>query len=119
MLIRNGESLGELIHDRRRNLGWSQKRLGERIGASRYWVGEVEKGKPTAEVGLVISALQALGMAIDVHSAVGVDKSQAQIENTTQSSSPAGTQERPTLTRGGKPLRASREVRRSGGADES
>jgi DNA-binding XRE family transcriptional regulator len=70
MLIRNANALGQLIRDRRRHLGWSQGTLAERIGASRFWVGAVERGKPSAEVGLVPSAIQALGMTVDVHSAV-------------------------------------------------
>jgi len=66
MLLRTPRDLGALIRDRRRKLGLDQRALAERIGVSRQWVVEIEKGKPRAELGLVLRALAAL----DVHLAV-------------------------------------------------
>lgn len=66
MLIRTPADLGALIRDRRRHRGMDQQTLARKIGASRQWVLEVEKGKPRAEVGLVLRALDALGVALSV-----------------------------------------------------
>lgn len=66
MVILTADELGLLLRARRRELGWDQQTLAARIGASRLWVVEFEKGKPRAEVGLVLRALAALGLRIDV-----------------------------------------------------
>jgi HTH-type transcriptional regulator / antitoxin HipB len=66
MLIRTALDLGALIRDRRRSLGLDQQSLAERIGTNRRWVIEVERGKPRAEVGLVLKALAALGLEVAI-----------------------------------------------------
>lgn len=55
-----------LLRHARRDHGWTQQDLAERIEASRHWIIHVERGKPTAEVGLVLKALSALGLACDI-----------------------------------------------------
>lgn len=62
MHIRTPTDLGVLIKDRRRSCGWDQQTLADKIGTSRQWVIEIERGKPRAEVGLVLRALNALGV---------------------------------------------------------
>lgn len=66
MLIRTPTDLGAVIRDRRRRRGLDQHTLATKIGVSRQWVVEVEKGKPRAEVGLVLRALDALGVALSI-----------------------------------------------------
>ena len=44
----------------------TQAELARSIGASRSWVFQMERGNPGAEVGLVLKALQALGLMMDV-----------------------------------------------------
>lgn len=65
MRIRSVRDLGALVRDRRRHHHLSQAELAARIGASRKWVVDFEQGKPTAEVGLVLKTLAALGIALD------------------------------------------------------
>ena len=61
MFIRTPRDLGAAIRDRRRRRrGWSQRELAEKVGASRQWVNEVEKGKTRTEIGLALRALDAL-----------------------------------------------------------
>jgi len=43
-----------------------QLELARRIGVSRLWVVEFERGKPRAEIGLVLRALTALDLRLDV-----------------------------------------------------
>lgn len=66
MLIRTPKDLGAVIRNRRRRSGLDQQALATKIGTSRQWVVEVEKGKPRAEVGLVLRALDALGVALSI-----------------------------------------------------
>ena len=64
MFIRTPLDLGAAIRDRRRRRGWSQRELAEKVGASRQWVNEVEKGKTRTEIGLVLRALDALDVTL-------------------------------------------------------
>lgn len=66
MLVRTVNDVGLLVRDRRKRLGLSQLELAKTIGVSRQWVIELEHGKPTAEVALVLRALAALGLQIDM-----------------------------------------------------
>lgn len=62
MHIRTPIDVGAVIRDRRRKLGLDQKSLAARVGVSRQWIVEVEKGKPRAEIGLVLRTADALGI---------------------------------------------------------
>ena len=64
MIVRNPAALGAVIRDRRRELGLEQRTLAEKVGVSRHWVIDVEKGKPGAEIGLVFRALRVLGIVL-------------------------------------------------------
>lgn len=66
MLIRTSADLGALIRDYRRRQGLDQQALAKKIGVSRQWVVEIEKGKPRAEVGLILRALDVLDVPISV-----------------------------------------------------
>lgn len=59
-------TIGEMVRDARTAAGLSQSELGQRIGASRFWVAQFEKGKPSAELGLALKAIQALGLSVRV-----------------------------------------------------
>jgi HTH-type transcriptional regulator/antitoxin HipB len=62
MQIRNAVDLGAAIRDRRRSLKLAQRQLAQRIGVTRQWIIDIEKGKPRAEIGLALRALDALGL---------------------------------------------------------
>ena len=63
MIVRNPTELGATIRDRRRRLRLPQHDLAAKVGVSRQWIIEVEKGKSGAEIGLVFRTLAALGIA--------------------------------------------------------
>ncbi|HEX4066935.1 MAG TPA: helix-turn-helix domain-containing protein [Acidobacteriaceae bacterium] len=70
MIIRTPVDLGALIRDRRKRLGMDQATLARTVGTSRKWLIEVEKGKPTAQIGLILRTLQALEITLtDGHEA--------------------------------------------------
>ena len=62
MRIRTPTDLGALIRDRRIKLGLDQRSLAQKIGVSRQWLVQVEKGKPRAEIGLLLRTIDALGV---------------------------------------------------------
>lgn len=66
MRIRTPIDLGAVIRDRRRKLQLDQKSLADNVGVSRQWIVEVEKGKPRAEIGLVLRTIEALGINLAV-----------------------------------------------------
>jgi putative transcriptional regulator len=65
MRVRNALSLGDLVHERRVQLGWSQGELAERMGVSRQWVNQFENGKGTAQLRLAFDALSVLGLVLE------------------------------------------------------
>jgi HTH-type transcriptional regulator/antitoxin HipB len=65
MRLRTPADLGAALRDRRKQLGLDQSTLAKRIGVSRQWVIGVERGHPRAAVGLVLRAIDALGIRLD------------------------------------------------------
>ncbi len=78
MFIRTPADLGAIIRERRRELGLGQAELAERIGVSRQWVIGVERGRARAELGLVLRALDVLGVRLNT----SADGSQAKTGTT-------------------------------------
>ena len=64
MRLRTSKDIGALIRQRRHELDLSQLELADRVGVSRQWVVDVERGKPRAEIGLVLRALDALDVGL-------------------------------------------------------
>lgn len=64
MILRTPADFGAAVRDRRKALGWNQGRLAATVGVTRQWIAEVEKGKPRAEVGLVLRTLAALDITL-------------------------------------------------------
>ena len=65
MLIRTPSDLGAVIRDRRKQLKLDQATFANRIGVSRQWVIQIERGRPRPELGLVLRALDALDIQLD------------------------------------------------------
>ena len=66
MRVRTATDLGAFIRERRVKLAMDQSDLAEKAGTSRKWIVEVEQGKPRAEIGLILRALKALGVSLDL-----------------------------------------------------
>lgn len=64
MKIVDTKSLGEVIRDRRKELKYTQAFLSEFTGLSVTFISDVERGKPTAEIGKIMNLLHILGMDI-------------------------------------------------------
>jgi HTH-type transcriptional regulator / antitoxin HipB len=66
MRIRTASELGAFIRERRVKLDLDQLALAKKAGTSRKWLIEVERGKPSAEMGLVLRTLKALDVRIEL-----------------------------------------------------
>lgn len=64
MYVRTSSTVGAAIRSRRRELKLDQERLAKKIGTTRQWVIAIEKGKDTAELGIVLRALAALDLQV-------------------------------------------------------
>lgn len=60
--LRRADDIAGLIRSRREALGLSQQALADRLTVSRKWVNEIEQGNSNAKLGLVLRALNELGI---------------------------------------------------------
>ena len=66
MQIRTPKDLGLLIRDQRKTRGWTQDVLAKRLDVSRLWIVQLEQGKATAQIGLVMRTLNELDVPMQV-----------------------------------------------------
>jgi len=66
MKITDSEKLGNIIRNRRKELNYTQAFLSEYTGLSISFISDVERGKPTVEIGKVIQLTSILGLDINV-----------------------------------------------------
>ncbi|MCU0672402.1 MAG: helix-turn-helix domain-containing protein [Myxococcota bacterium] len=66
MLARTPEDLGSLVREHRLARAMTQAQLAQAIGTSRQWVVDLERGKPTLALGLVLRAVTAVGLSLRV-----------------------------------------------------
>jgi len=68
MNIRNIEQLGALARTRRKQLNVTQKELAMTCGTGLRFIVDLEKGKPTCQIGKTLQVLKALGLMIEAGS---------------------------------------------------
>jgi y4mF family transcriptional regulator len=66
MKIKTTKQLGTSIRDRRQSLKITQKDLAMTSDTGIRFIIDVEKGKPTCQIGKILQLLQSLGMTVDV-----------------------------------------------------
>jgi y4mF family transcriptional regulator len=66
MRILEPADIGLFIRDYRRDKGLSQSDLAAAAGVSRRWLANLENGKSTVELALVLKTLTALDLALDI-----------------------------------------------------
>ncbi|MCB9990717.1 MAG: helix-turn-helix transcriptional regulator [Rhodospirillales bacterium] len=62
------EQIGTLVKQTRKAMGVTQKDLALTSGTGLRFIIELEKGKPTCQLGKVLTVMQTLGMKIDIYS---------------------------------------------------
>ena len=65
MKMKNTEQLGTAIRMRRKQLKITQKELAMTCGTGLRFIVDLEKGKPTCQIGKTLQVLQALGLALE------------------------------------------------------
>ncbi|MBU0718622.1 MAG: helix-turn-helix transcriptional regulator [Planctomycetes bacterium] len=71
MRVTTTAQLGAAIRARRRELGVTQKDLAMTCGTGLRFIIDVEKGKPTCQVGKMLQVLQTLGLELRVGASRG------------------------------------------------
>lgn len=64
--ISTTQQLGLMMRSRRKSLGLTLKRLAQLAGTSIRFLSELENGRSTARVGLVLHVLHTLSLDVDV-----------------------------------------------------
>jgi y4mF family transcriptional regulator len=65
MKMKTTEQIGTAIRTRRKQLKITQKELAMTCGTGLRFIVDLEKGKPTCQIGKTLQVLQALGLAIE------------------------------------------------------
>lgn len=65
MRVNDAHELGRYLRSQRLAAGLTQADLAQRAAVSRRWLYDLEAGKPTAEIGLVLKVVGALGLLLD------------------------------------------------------
>lgn len=65
MNLDDPKKLGELVQSLRKQMGFRQKDLALVSGSGLRFIVDLEKGKPTCQVGKVLNVLKMLGIRID------------------------------------------------------
>jgi y4mF family transcriptional regulator len=63
--VRSSRDVGLLIRARRTDKGWSQAELARSLGTTQRWISEIENGKATAEIGMVLRTLAMLDIRLE------------------------------------------------------
>lgn len=66
MTIQNTPQLGDAIRSMRKQLKVTQKDLAMTCGTGLRFVIDLEKGKPTCQIGKILQVLQALGLRVEL-----------------------------------------------------
>ena len=66
MSMNNPEQLGAAIRARRRELNVTQKDLAMTCGTGLRFIIDLEKGKPTCQIGKTLQVLHALGLKLQI-----------------------------------------------------
>lgn len=58
----NTETFGQRIRERRQQLGLSQSALADVVAVNRRVIGELERGKPSVQLGIALRVAEVLGL---------------------------------------------------------
>ena len=71
MIVKNPKELGHLVRDYRSRKKLSQANLAADVGVSRKWIIDLEAGKRTTDLSLVLRTLNVLGIELDARNRSG------------------------------------------------
>ncbi len=65
--VRTSEDLGKVIRQRRKAAKLTQKKAAALAGIGVRFLSELERGKPTSQIGKALKVAQLLGLEIQIH----------------------------------------------------
>lgn len=65
--IEDARALGEVIRQQRRRLKVTQKDLAMASGSGLRFIVDLEKGKPTCQLGKALEIVRVLGLKLEIH----------------------------------------------------
>jgi y4mF family transcriptional regulator len=65
--VANAQEIGQLVRQRRKQAGLTLKDAAGMAGVGVRFLSELERGKPTLQLGLAIQILQLFGLELHVH----------------------------------------------------
>jgi len=68
------EEIGRLVRDTRKTLKVTQQDLALTSGTGLRFIIDLEKGKPTCQIGKVLTVLQTLGLRLEISPPAGLKK---------------------------------------------
>jgi HTH-type transcriptional regulator / antitoxin HipB len=63
-MTRNPSEFGSRLRERRRAAGLSQGAVADVVGVNRRVISELERGKPTVQLGIALRVAEALGLDV-------------------------------------------------------
>ena len=63
----NSQDFGRRVRERRLQLGLSQSALADVVAVNRRVIGELERGKPSVQLGIALRVAEALGLDMTLH----------------------------------------------------
>jgi HTH-type transcriptional regulator/antitoxin HipB len=66
VIVTNAEQIGALLRRARKDKGMTQAELAAAVDVSRQWIIAAEAGAPTARIDLMLDALRAVDMNVDI-----------------------------------------------------
>ena len=67
------DAIAKIVRDTRKSLGVTQKDLALTSGTGLRFIIDLEKGKPTCQLGKALTVLHTLGIRVELAPAVGVN----------------------------------------------
>ena len=64
MIVKDTQNLGSFIRQHRKSMGLSQLNAAGLCGVGERFLSELERGKPTAEIGKVLQVINRLGLRL-------------------------------------------------------
>ena len=77
MNINNPVDIGALVRNRRKQLKVNQTELAMTCGTGLRFIVDLEKGKPTCQIGKVLAVLKVLGLTLEVNTPRGKESGES------------------------------------------
>ena len=72
--IRSVDELSQFIRQQRKSIGLSQVELAGASGLGVRFIGDLERGKPTCEIGKTLQALAMLGIEVQLNARESINE---------------------------------------------